>query len=210
MTETALRTLGIASVAVLLATPPALLLAYAAAAKRRWWTLPVEAAVLLPLVMPPTVVGLAGVLLLARRGLGGAFDTSLLFRLEAAVLVAAAVALPLIYLPAKAAFAGIDRDLIDAGRTLGARRGALLRHVSLPLARRGIVAGLMLGLARALGEFGATMMVLGWQPGKETLSISIYAAFERGDLAAAAAPAGVLAAAAATITVGCRLLLRGD
>ena len=155
-----------------------------------------EAAVLLPLVLPPTVVGYAGVLLLGRHGPAGWIGFPLVFTLPGAVLAAALVALPLVYLPARAAFEALEPGLLDAAHQLGAGRLALLRHVALPMARGGIAAGLVLGFARALGEFGATLMVFGWQPGRTTLPIAIYAAFERGDLRAAAAPAACLAALA--------------
>lgn len=151
---------------------------------------------LLPLVLPPTVVGYVGVLALGRNGPAGWLGFPLVFTLPAAVIAATAVALPLVYLPTRAAFEAIDDDLLDAARQLGAGRRALFWHVALPVARGGLAAGLVLGFARALGEFGATLMVFGWQPGRTTLPLAIYAAFERGDLRAAAAPAACLAALA--------------
>jgi molybdate transport system permease protein len=107
------------------------------------------------------------------------------FEYWGAVLAGAVVALPMLYVPARAAFAAIDRDLLDAAVVMGASRGGLFWSVGIPLARRGLAAGLVLALARALGEFGATVMVLGLQPGKQTLSIAVYAAWAGGDLAAA-------------------------
>ncbi|BAM04073.1 molybdate ABC transporter permease subunit [Phycisphaera mikurensis] len=187
--------LEVALLATLLAAALAVPLAWAARAgrRRRRATRIVEAAVLLPLVLPPTVVGYAGVRILGRDGPAGWLGVPLVFTLPAAVLAAALVALPLVYLPTRAAFDALEPDLLDAGRQLGAGRYALLRHVAFPLARAGLAAGLVLGFARALGEFGATVMVFGWQPGRTTLPIAIYAAFERGDLRAAAAPAACLA-----------------
>ena len=166
----------------------------------------VEAALLLPLVLPPTVIGLALVVLLGRYGPAGWLGVPLVFTKSGAILAAAAVAMPLVYLPSRAAFASIDGDLVDAARTLGADRWQLAWHVHLPLARRGVAAGVLLGFARAIGEFGATLMVLGWQPGGETLPIAVYAGFERGDLTAAAWPALVLAAASVGLMVLYNLL----
>jgi len=81
---------------------------------------------------------------------------------------------PLLYLPARASFAGVDREMEDVARLFGANRLQIFWHVSLPLARRGITSGLLLAFARARGEFGATMMVLGTSPSRQTLPIRIY------------------------------------
>lgn len=144
----------------------------------------VEALILMPIVLPPTVVGYCILMALGARGwlagwLGG---YSIVFKFEGAVLAAAVVALPMLYLPAKAAFAGVDRDLYDVARVLGANRWQRFWRVGLPLARRGVLSGVVLAFARALGEFGATVMVFGWQPGRLTLPISIYADYEQGEL----------------------------
>ena len=200
--------LEVATLATLLAAAVAVPLAWAIGTRsRRGLSRIVEALVLLPLVLPPTVVGYAGVLVLGRHGPAGWLGFPLVFTLPAAVLAAALVALPLVYLPVRANFEALDADLLDAARLLGAGRWKLFAHVALPLARGGLAAGLVLGFARALGEFGATLMVFGWQPGRTTLPIAIYAAFERGDLAAAAGPAAclaVLALAAVLIERGIR------
>ena len=156
-----------------------------------------EALITVPLVLPPTVVGYLIIVALGSQGWPGrwlrdAFDYSILFRFEGAVLAAATVALPLLYMPAKAAFASVDRELEDIAVLMGAGRLRLFWHVALPLARRGIASGLMLAFARALGEFGATVMVFGWQPGRETLPIAVYRHYENGELAAAGAAVAVL------------------
>jgi molybdate transport system permease protein len=156
-----------------------------------------EALITVPLVLPPTVVGYLIILALGSRGWPGrwlneAFGYSILFGFEGAVLAAATVALPLLYMPAKAAFASVDRELEDIAVLMGAGRLRLFWHVALPLARRGIASGLMLAFARALGEFGATVMVFGWQPGRETLPIAVYRHYEAGDFAAAGASVAVL------------------
>jgi molybdate transport system permease protein len=151
-----------------------------------------EGFILLPLVLPPTVVGYLLLMSLGSRGwllkwLPESVDYSIAFRFEGAVLAALIVALPMLYIPAKAAFASVDRDFVDAAKIAGANRLQVFWHVSIPLARRGLVSGLLLAFARALGEFGATMMVFGWQPGHVTLPISIYADYEQGDLTHATA-----------------------
>src|SRR4029079_2341549 len=102
------------------------------------------------------------------------FDFPIVFHWHGAVIASAAVALPMLYMPAKAAFAGVDHELEDASRLLGANLLQQVLHVSVPLARRGIMSGLLLAFARALGEFGATVMVLGDQEKFQTLPISIY------------------------------------
>jgi molybdate transport system permease protein len=152
----------------------------------------VEGLIMMPLVLPPTVVGYFILMIFGARGwvgqwLHSAFDYSIAFRFEGAVLAAAVVALPMLYIPAKAAFASVERDFEDIARTLGANRLQIVWHVSIPMARRGLTAGVVLSFARALGEFGATVMVFGMQPEKLTLPISIYADFEHGQLSAATA-----------------------
>ena len=147
-----------------------------------------EAFLIVPLVLPPTVVGYFIIIVVGARSPVGAFlrstfDYSLLFHWHGAVLASATVALPLLYLPAKAAFASIEHELEDVARLMGASSTQVFWHVSLPMARQGIGSGLLLGFARALGEFGATVMVLG---GKQTLPISIYDDYVAGDLIAAA------------------------
>lgn len=150
----------------------------------------VEAFLAMPLVLPPTVVGYLILAFFGARGWPGAclytwFDYSIVFRIEGAVLSAAIVAFPLVYLPAKAAFAAIEREFEDVAALQGASRFQIFWHVSLPAARLGIGGGLVLGFARALGEFGATVMVFGWQPGRQTLPISIYSDYEQGKMGAA-------------------------
>jgi molybdate transport system permease protein len=119
--------------------------------------------------------------------------------MEAAVIAGTLVALPMLYMPARAAFASVERELEDIARLFGATRLEMFWHVSLPLARKGIASGLLLAFARALGEFGATVMVFGRQEGRLTLPISIYVDYEAGELAAAT-PA-VVALMAISLTV---------
>jgi len=156
-----------------------------------------EALLTVPLVLPPTVVGYFLIVLFGRNGWIGQFTFrwfgySILFRREGAVLAAAVVSLPLLFLPAKAAFAAIERELEDIARLYGANPLQIFWHVSLPLARRGIVSGLFLAFARALGEFGATTMVLGDREGQRTLPISIYMDYISGNPTAATVAAVLL------------------
>ncbi len=150
----------------------------------------IETLILLPLVLPPTVVGYGLIMLLGARGAVGQWlyawwDYSIAFRIEGAILAGAIAAMPLVYLPARSAFASVEREMEDVARLMGAGRLAVFFQVYLPIARRGIASGVVLAFARALGEFGATVMVFGWQPGRLTLPISIYAAHELGRLPSA-------------------------
>ncbi|MDO5101874.1 MAG: molybdate ABC transporter permease subunit [Lautropia sp.] len=140
----------------------------------------------LPMVLPPTVLGYYLLVVIGRRGwLGGwlhdTFGINLIFSWQGAVLAAAIVAFPLVFKPARAAFESLDSQLEQAGRVLGLSETAVFFRITLPLAWRGIMAGLLLAFARALGEFGATLMVAGSIPGKtQTLSIAIYEAVQAG------------------------------
>ena len=184
--------LAIASAATAVVAVVGVAVAHFAARARPWVRTTVDAVLTLPLVLPPTVVGYGLIVLLGPRGgwvgrplarwTGG---YTLMFRPEGGVLAAAVVSLPLLYLPARAAFAGVDPDLEAAARISGANAAQLFWHVSLPLARRGIAAGLLLAFARAVGEFGATTMVMGNFAGRQTLPIAVYDRTFNGDPAAA-------------------------
>ena len=145
----------------------------------------------LPMVMPPTVLGYYLLVLLGRNGWVGQWlqDTwgiRLIFTLQGAVIAATVVAFPLVFKPARAAFEAVDSQLEGAARVLGVSEFGIFLRVTLPLAWRGILAGVLLGFARALGEFGATLMVAGSIPGKtQTLSIAIYEAVQAGQDAVA-------------------------
>lgn len=140
----------------------------------------------LPMVMPPTVLGYYLLVLMGRRSWLGAwlydhFGINLIFTWQGAVIAAALVAFPLVFKPARAAFEAVDSQLEQAARVLGISELALFFRVTLPLAWRGIMAGVLLAFARALGEFGATLMVAGSIPGKtQTLSIAVYEAVQAG------------------------------
>ena len=140
----------------------------------------------LPMVMPPTVLGYYLLVLLGRNGwigrwLQDSFGIHLIFTLKGAVIAATIVAFPLVFKPARAAFEAIDRQVEEAGRVLGISEIGIFLRITLPLAWRGILAGVLLAFARALGEFGPTLMVAGSIPGKtQTLSIAVYEAVQAG------------------------------
>ncbi|GIX49639.1 MAG: molybdenum ABC transporter permease subunit [Candidatus Tectimicrobiota bacterium] len=146
-----------------------------------------ETLITLPLVLPPSVVGYYLLLALGRGSpLVEWLGLRLLFTWPAAALAAAVVGLPLMVQAARAAIASVDPALENAARTLGSSELEIFWRVTLPLARRGILAGLVLGAARALGEFGATLMVAGNIPGRtQTLPLAIYDAVQNQQYGAA-------------------------
>jgi molybdate transport system permease protein len=179
----------------LTATAITLIAGLAAAAWRERRTGPMTALVdgifLLPLVLPPTVVGFLLLLLLGRNGPLGKLllrlGATVVFSWPATVIAAAVVAFPLMYLTARAALEQVDPHYLQAARTLGASEWRVFREVALPLAWPGVLAGTILSFARALGEFGATLLLAGNIPGKtETIPIAIYFAVEANDLQRAA------------------------
>ena len=148
----------------------------------------IDLVVTLPLVLPPTVTGYYLIVLLGRRGwLGGPVYAltgwSVAFTWYAAVIAATVMALPLLVRTARAAIESVDRELEKAAFTLGRSEWRTALEVTLPLARNGIVAGLVLAFARALGEFGATLMLAGNIPGKTTtVPLAIYTAVQTGEM----------------------------
>ncbi len=161
-----------------------------AAGIARWqsrWREWLDALFMLPLVLPPTVLGYYLIVLVGRNGAFGqwleqTWGVVLIFSWQGAVLAASIVSLPLIYRTARAAFEEVNVSLENAGRSLGLSEWQVFWRISLPLAWRGIMAGLMLTFARAMGEFGATLMVAGNLPGKtQTLSVAVYDAVQAGN-----------------------------
>lgn len=145
----------------------------------------IEAVLTAPLVLPPTVVGFLLLLLFGRNGFIGqvldAFGVTVIFSWYATVIASTVVALPLMYKTAFGAFKQIDANLLACARTLGASEWTIFWRIMLPLAKPGLVAGTLLTFARALGEFGATLMLAGSIPGKtETIPIAIFLAAEGG------------------------------
>ena len=146
----------------------------------------VDSLLTLPLVMPPTVLGYYLLVLLGRRGPIGAwldtFGVRLVFTWEGAVIASMIAAFPLVLKAARSAFEAVDPQFEHAARTLGIGEAALFFRVTLPLAARGILGGALLAFARALGEFGATLMIAGNLPGRtQTLSVAVYSAVQAGD-----------------------------
>ncbi len=147
----------------------------------------VETLATLPMVLPPTVVGFFLVLVLGRNGVIGRplFELtgwSVMFTWQAAVIAAAVVAFPLMVRPARAALESVDPEYERVASTLGQSPLQIAIKVTLPLAWKGILAGLVLTFSRALGEFGATMMLAGNIPGRtNTLTLDIFRSFSAGD-----------------------------
>ena len=144
-----------------------------------------EGLILLPMVFPPTITGYLLLLLLGKRGpLGSLLDQigiHIVFTWPAAVIASATVSLPLMYQNCKAALLGVNRRYIDAARTLGLSEGRIFRQVIFPLALPGILGGVALAFARALGEFGTTLMIAGNIPGRtQTMPLALYSAVEGG------------------------------
>ncbi|MFP3510821.1 molybdate ABC transporter permease subunit [Peribacillus sp. SIMBA_075] len=147
-----------------------------------------ETAFLLPLVLPPSVVGFLLIVIFGKNGIPGqfierVFDQPLMFTWWAAVIASTVVAFPLMYQSAKTGFEGIDEEIENAARVDGAGEWRLFLFVSLPLAVRSIVTGAILSSARALGEFGATLMFAGNIPGQtQTIPTAIYVAMDSGNM----------------------------
>ncbi|MEG3959619.1 molybdate ABC transporter permease subunit [Microcoleus sp. herbarium2] len=151
----------------------------------------IEGVFISPLVLPPTVVGFLLLLLFGRNGAIGQFllqfDLTIIFTWQAAAITATVVSFPLMYKTALGAFEQIDANLLNAARTLGASEWQVFWRIMLPLAWPGILAGTILAFARALGEFGATLMLAGNIPGQtQTIPMAIYFAVEAGDMRQAA------------------------
>ena len=182
-------------------------LAYALARRRFRGKAVVDLLVTLPLVLPPTVTGYYLIVLLGRRGWLGAplyqaTGWTIAFTWYAAVVAATVMALPLLVRTARAAIESVDRDLEKAAYTLGRSEWRTALEVTLPLARNGILAGLVLAFARALGEFGATLMLAGNIPGRTTtVPLAIYTAVQTGESAAALALVGILTALSCVVLV---------
>jgi molybdate transport system permease protein len=182
-----LLTLKVAGWATLVALVMGVLAGYALARGRFPGREPLDAVLTLPMVLPPTVLGYYLLVLVGRKGVLGqwlddTFGITLIFTWQGAVIAAAIVAFPLVLKAARAAFESVDPNLEKAARSLGYTELKVFLRVTLPLAWPGILAGTMLAFARAMGEFGATLMVAGSLPGRtQTLSIAIYEAVAAGE-----------------------------
>lgn len=194
-------------IVIVLGTPLAYLLARRQFRGRRL----VETLVDLPMVLPPAVAGIALLAAFGRRGLFGnelgALGISLPFTSAAVVLAQTFVAVPFFVRSARAGFSRIDRELESAAADLGATPFHVLWTIILPLSKQSLVAGAVLAWARALGEFGATIMFAGNLPGKtQTMPLAIYGRLEAGDLEAALLLSSMLLGVSIVILLGVRIV----
>ena len=171
--------IGMATIATIVMLPPGIVLAWLLARRSFPGRNVVETLVSLPLVLPPVATGLILLRLFGRRGLIGEwldrFGIDLVFTWKAVILAMVVMGLPLLVRAARNGFEQVDSRYEQIAATLGASPMRVFFTISLPLAGRGVVAGSVLGFSRALGEFGATVMIAGMLPGTRTLSTSIYA-----------------------------------
>lgn len=210
-----LLSLRVAALATLITTVVGISGAYALAR----WQFPgrgvIEAIASLPIVLPPTVLGYYLLVAVGRRSpIGQAWEavtgSPLVFTWQAAVLAAAVASLPYCLRAARAAIAAVDVAYEEAARVAGVHGWRLALTVTLPLAGRGIIAGISLAFARALGDFGTTIMVAGNIPGRtQTMPIAVYDRVQAFDYGSAGVLAAVLAVVAIVVLLGVRRLERG-
>ena len=191
-------TLLMAALATLVMLPPGIAIAWFLARRQFVGRSLIETLVSLPLVVPPVATGLLLLKLFGRRGPIGALleplGVEVVFTWRGVVVAMAVMGLPLLIRTARAGFEQADRRYEEVAATLGARPGRVFRTISLPLARRALLAGTVLGFSRAIGEFGATIMLAGALPGARTLSVAIYRNAELGRDSAAMVMIGVAVA----------------
>ena len=204
--STASFTVAMAALATLVMVPPGVAAAWILARRRFPGRVVLDTLVSLPLVLPPVATGLILITLLGRRGpLGGLLERlgiEVMFTWRAVVIAMAVMGLPLLVRSARAGFEQVDPRYEQIAATLGARPLRVFFTISVPLARRGLFAGALLGFSRALGEFGATIMVAGALPSTRTIAVAIYTFTETGHQAAAT----MMLAVSATIAFGALLL----
>jgi molybdate transport system permease protein len=182
-----LLSIKVATVATLVATPLGIALAYLLARREFWGKSLLDAAVHLPLVLPPVVTGYLLLLAFGRRGPIGAFLADyfgivLAFRWTGAVLSCGVMSFPLLVRPMRLSIEAVDRRLEQAAETLGAPPWRVFFTVTLPLALPGVLAGMVLGFAKAIGEFGATITFVSNIPGEtQTISSAIYSLIQTPD-----------------------------
>jgi molybdate transport system permease protein len=184
-------TISVSALATACILPPGIFLAWLLARKRWPGKALVETMVTLPLVLPPVATGLILLKLLGRRGaIGGFLEKNLgleiVFTWKAVLIALAVMSFPLLVRTVRVAFEAVNPRLEQVARTLGARPARVFFSITLPLAFRGIAGGALLAFARALGEFGATILVAGAIPGKTaTMAVSIFSLIQLGQDAAA-------------------------
>jgi molybdate transport system permease protein len=212
--DATLVTLRVGAVASLLNVVPGIALGWLLARRRFRGRTLVQTLVALPMVLPPVAVGLLLLLALSRdaplgRAVLATFGAPVLLTWWAAALAAAVMSFPFVVLGAQQGFAAVPRRLEQVAASLGASPRTVFFHVSLPLAARSILYGLVFAFARSLGEFGATSIVAGHIPGEtETLALAMQARIEAFDTAAALELAAVSTALALAITGAAELWLR--
>ncbi len=183
-----LLSLKVAGIATIIVFITGMMLARLFTKRNFWGKNAFEALFLLPLVLPPTVVGFGLLILFGKNGIIGRllldwFDFQVIFTWIGAVIASTVVSFPLMYQSAQAAFSTIDQKLEHAALTMGASRWRVFWTISFPLAWPGLLSGLILSFARALGEFGATLMLAGYIPGRtNTIPMAIYFAVEAGHM----------------------------
>ena len=184
-------TLGVSILSTILILPGGIFLAWLLSRPRWIGKSVVETLVALPLVVPPVATGLILLELFGRRGVFGSFleknlGLEIVFTWRAVVIAIGVMSFPLLVRTSRVAFEGVNPRLEEIARTLGAGEARIFFTIALPLAARGIIAGTMLAFARALGEFGATVMVAGNIPGRtSTIALSIYEYVQLGEDGAA-------------------------
>jgi len=199
--------LRVSAIATVLAVVFGVALAYLLAKWQSRWTSVVEAVFTLPIVLPPTVLGYYLLTLLGTRSTLGRtweqlFGAPLVFTQSGAVVAATVSALPFVIRAARAAISNVDPRVEQAARVVGMSEWKVARVVTLPLAARGIGAGVALGFARAIGDFGATVMVAGNIPGQtQTLPVAVYDAVQAGDEATARTGSLVLGGIAVVVLI---------
>jgi molybdate transport system permease protein len=208
-----LLTLRVAAIATVAILPLGLFAAWKLARHEGPWRTVAETALSLPLVLPPTAVGLLLLETLRRSGpLGRLLDRlgiEVLFTWKAVVLATAVMSFPLLVRPARTAFEEVDPRLLAMGRSLGSGPFAVFRRVALPLSWRGILAGTLLAFSRALGEFGATIMIAGNIPGRtQTMALAIFHHNQIGEDAGALRLVAITVALAFAIVGATEVLTR--
>ena len=206
-------TLKVATAATGLSLAFAVALAWLVARRRFPGRELLDALCTLPLVLPPTVLGYYLIVLWGRNGWLGSFlhrslGLSLMFTWQGAVLAASVVSFPLLFKSARAAFEGVRTEYEQAARILGDRELAVFWRVTLPLASRGLLAGVMLAFARAMGDFGATLMVAGNIEGKtQTAAMAVFDAVSAGDYSLANTLVAIMSVTCAAILLATNLLM---
>lgn len=208
-------TLRVAGTAALVVAPLGIALGFVLARRSFPGKSAVETFVALPLVLPPTAIGYLLLALFARSGILGVntlgFDLDLVFTWKGAVLASVVVAMPLVARTARTAFEEVDPRLESMARTIGMSPVRTFVAVTLPLARRGLLAATALGFGRALGEFGATVIVAGNMPGRtQTLSLAIFSEIQLGDTRAAMQLVAITVGIAFVLMFWIERLLRRD